>query len=210
MGHPVYGQSKQHHTRKRSHARKAQHGSWLRLPPVVLLHPSLLPPIGGIIKTGVPEGCPGPSVANILCRGGRPAEVRHVPHNKGVGCRGVDNLALDALPTVPPTVPLYEANRGGAARGGVDVALGARPSAVLLRPQAGLAWAPAFILFAGRGSCARKRRGVPADVAGAPYIRTQGHRPLYCRWPRCTDSSSLNAAFALLTPLLALPLALRH
>jgi hypothetical protein len=30
----------------------------------------------------------------------------------------------------------------------------------------------------GRGSCARKRRGVPADVAGAPYIRTQGLRPL--------------------------------
>jgi hypothetical protein len=26
--------------------------------------------------------------------------------SKGVGCRGVDNLALDALPTVPPTVPL--------------------------------------------------------------------------------------------------------
>src|SRR5215207_1605551 len=51
---------------------------------------------------------PGPSVANILRRGGRPAEVRHVPDNKGVGCRGVDNLALDAL----PTVPLWEANRG--------------------------------------------------------------------------------------------------
>ena len=44
---------------------------------------------------------------------------------------------------------------------------------------------PAFILEAGRGSCARKRRGVPADVAGAPYIRTQGLRPLYCPWPRC-------------------------
>src|SRR5918995_626773 len=67
----------------------------------------------------------------------------------------------------------------------------------------GLYGALAFILVAGRGSCARKRRGVPADVAGAPYIRTQGHRPFYCRWPRCTDSSSLNAAFAFLTPLLA-------
>src|SRR5215208_729930 len=55
---------------------------------------------------GYPSGCPGPSVANILRRGGRPAEVRHVPDNKGVGCRGVDNLAVDALPTVPPTVPL--------------------------------------------------------------------------------------------------------
>src|SRR5918994_254605 len=130
---------------------------------------------------GYPSGCPGPSVANIPRREGRPAEVRHDPDNKGVGCRGVDNVAL-----------------------------GARPIAVLLRPQAGLAGAPAFILVAGRGSCARKRRGVPADVAGAPYIRTQGHRPFYCRWPRCTDSSSLNAAFAFLTPLLALPLALRH
>src|SRR5215208_6994043 len=89
------------------------------------------------------SGYPGPFVANILRRGGRPAEVRHVPVNKGVGCRGGDNLALDALPTAPP---LYEANRGGAAGGGVDVALGARPSAVLLRPQAGLAGAPAFIL----------------------------------------------------------------
>jgi hypothetical protein len=39
--------------------------------------------------------------------GGRPAEVRHVPDNKGVGCRGGDNVALDALPTVPPTVPRY-------------------------------------------------------------------------------------------------------
>src|ERR687898_1030750 len=155
---------------------------------------------------GYPSGCPGPSVANVLRRGGRPAEARHVPDNKGVGCRGGDNLALDALPAVPP---LYEANRGSAARGGVDVARGALPTAVLLRPQAGLAGAPAFILVAGRGSCARKRRGVPADVAGAPYIRTQGQRPLYCRWPRCTDSSSLNAAFAFLTPLLALPLALR-
>src|SRR5215212_4560128 len=82
-----------------------------------------------------PSGCPGPSVANIPRRGGRPAEVRHVPDNKGVGCRGVDNLALDAL----PTIPLYEANRGSsAARSGVDVARGARPSAVLLRPRAGL------------------------------------------------------------------------
>ena len=45
------------------------------------------------------------------------------------------DLALGAL----PTVPLYEANRGGsAARGGVDVARGARPTAVLLRPRAGL------------------------------------------------------------------------
>jgi hypothetical protein len=79
--------------------------------------------------------CPGPSVANIPRRGGRPAEVRHVPDNKGVGCRGVDNLALDALPTVPP---LYEANRGSAARGGVDVARGALATAVLLRPRAGL------------------------------------------------------------------------
>src|SRR5918999_1426419 len=157
MGHPVYGQSKQHHTRKRRHARKAQHGSWLRLPPVVLLHPSLLPPIGGIIKTGVPEGCPGPSVANIPRRGGRPAEVRHVPDNKGVGCRGVDNLALDAL----PTVPLYEANRGGsAARGGVDVARGARPTAVLLRPQAGLAGAPAS-LFSNGNLIEIKSIGVP-------------------------------------------------
>jgi hypothetical protein len=50
----------------------------------------------------------------------------------------------------------------------------------------GLAGAPAFILVAGRGSCARKRRGVPADVAGAPCIRTQGLQPLYCPWPRCT------------------------
>src|SRR5919107_6104988 len=63
--------------------------------------------------------------------------------------------------------------------------------------RAGAAGAPAFILVAGRGSCARKRRGVPADVAGAPYIQTQGHRPFYCRWPRCTDSSSLNVAFTL-------------
>jgi hypothetical protein len=55
--------------------------------------------------------------------------------NKGVGCRGGDNLALDAL----PIVPLYEANRGGsAARGGVDVASGALTTAVLLRPRAGL------------------------------------------------------------------------
>src|SRR5215207_5026581 len=84
---------------------------------------------------GYPSGCPGPSVANIPRRGGRPAEVRHVPDNKGVGCRGVDNLALDALPTV---LPLYEANRGSAARGGVDVALGALATAVLLRPRAGL------------------------------------------------------------------------
>src|SRR5215208_1939487 len=88
-----------------------------------------------LIGSGHLSGCPGPSVANILRRGGRPAEVRHVPDNKGVGCRGVDNLALDAL----PTVPLYEANRGGsAARSVVDVARGARPTAVLLRPRAGL------------------------------------------------------------------------
>src|SRR5215208_3714699 len=96
---------------------------------------------------GYPSGYPGPSVANILRRGGRPPEVRHVPDNKGVGCRGGDNLVLDAL----PTVPLYEANRGGgAARGGVAVARGARPTAVLLRPQAGLAGAPALYLLPGR------------------------------------------------------------
>src|SRR5215217_6943739 len=84
---------------------------------------------------GYPSGCPGPSVANIPRRGGRPAEVRHVPDNKGVGCRGGDNLAVDAL----PTVPLYEANRGGgAARSVVGVARGARPTAVLLRPRPGL------------------------------------------------------------------------
>src|SRR5215212_4285309 len=84
---------------------------------------------------GYPSGCPGPTVANILRRGGRPEEVRHSPDNKGVGCRGGDNLALDAL----PTVPLYEANRGGsAARSVVDVARCARPTAVLLRPRPGL------------------------------------------------------------------------
>src|SRR5918998_171505 len=84
---------------------------------------------------GYPSGCPGPSVANIACRGGHPAEIRHVPDNSGVSGRSGDNLALDAL----PTVPLYEANRGGsAARSVVDVARGARPTAVLLRPRAGL------------------------------------------------------------------------
>src|SRR5215213_4975398 len=103
---------------------------------------------GYLTRLGYPSGCPGPSVANIPRRGGPPAEVRHVPDNKGVGCRGGDNLALDALPTVPPTVPLYEANRDGAARGGVDVALGALTTAVLLRPRAGLAGAPAIIMLA--------------------------------------------------------------
>jgi hypothetical protein len=93
---------------------------------------------------GYPSGCPCPSVANIARKGGRPAEVRHVPDNKGLGCRGVDNLALDAL----PTVPLYEANRGGsAARSVVDVARGALTTAVLLRPWAGLR-APPFIMLA--------------------------------------------------------------
>jgi hypothetical protein len=42
---------------------------------------------------------------DILRRGGLPAEVRHVPDNSGVGCLGVDNLALDALPTVPSSRP---------------------------------------------------------------------------------------------------------
>jgi hypothetical protein len=60
--------------------------------------------------------------------------VKHVPGNSGVSGCGVDNLALDAL----PTVPLYEANRGGGARGVDPVALGALPTAVLLRPRAGL------------------------------------------------------------------------
>src|SRR5215217_863909 len=46
---------------------------------------------------GYPSGCPGPSVANIPRRGGRPAEVRHVPDNKGVSCRGLDYVALGAL-----------------------------------------------------------------------------------------------------------------
>jgi hypothetical protein len=53
--------------------------------------------------------------------------VRHVPGNSGDSGRVVDNLALGALPT-----PLQEANLGGAARGGVDVARGALPTAVLL------------------------------------------------------------------------------
>jgi hypothetical protein len=59
--------------------------------------------------------------------------------------------------------------------------------------------APAFILVAGRGSCARKRRGVPADVAGAPCIRTQGLQPLYCPWPCCFPDLPIfpSAAFAL-------------
>src|SRR5215207_4689687 len=73
-----------------------------------LPHPDSSCSYQGDPGTGYPSGYPGPSVANILRRGGRPAEVRHVPHNKGVGCHGVDNLALDAL----PTVPLWEANRG--------------------------------------------------------------------------------------------------
>src|SRR5215211_4405370 len=102
--------------------------------PPINLRPAVLVPIGA----GYPSWRPGPFVASISRRGGRPEEVRHVPDNSGVSGRGVDNLALDALP----------ANR---------VSLYNRP---------------------GRGSCARKRRGVPADVAGAPYIRTQGLRPL--------------------------------
>src|SRR5215213_11589584 len=81
---------------------------------------------GYLTRLGYPSGCPGPSVANIPRRGGPPAEVRHVPDNKGVGCRGGDNLALDAL----PTIPLYEASRGGAARSVVDVARGARPTEI--------------------------------------------------------------------------------
>jgi hypothetical protein len=59
--------------------------------------------------------------------------VGHVLDNSGVSGRGVDNPTLDAL----PTVPLQEANHSGAARGGVDVALGALSTAVLLRPRAG-------------------------------------------------------------------------
>src|SRR5215213_2368115 len=51
--------------------------------------------------TEYPSGCPGPFVASIPRRRGRPEEVRHVPDNSGVSGRGVDNLALDALPTVP-------------------------------------------------------------------------------------------------------------
>src|SRR5215213_6086863 len=54
---------------------------------------------------GYPSGHPGPSKANILRRGGRPAEVRHVPDNSGVSGLGVDNLALDALPTVSSSRP---------------------------------------------------------------------------------------------------------
>jgi hypothetical protein len=88
------------------------------------------------LRTGLghPSACPGPFVGNIHHRRGRAEEVRHVPDNSGVSGRGVDNLALDAL----PTVPLYEANRGGGARSVDPVALGALPTAVLLRPRAGL------------------------------------------------------------------------
>src|SRR5215211_3224655 len=52
---------------------------------------------GYLTRLGYPSGCPGPSVANIPRRGGPPAEVRHVPDNKGVSCRGLDYVALGAL-----------------------------------------------------------------------------------------------------------------
>src|SRR5215204_5544569 len=53
-------------------------------------------------KIGVALGVDDP---RSLGRGGRPEEVRHVPDNSGVSGRGVDNLALDALPTVPSSWP---------------------------------------------------------------------------------------------------------
>ena len=62
--------------------------------------------LSGRPGSGYPSGCPGPFVASINSRGGgRPEEVRHVPDNSGVSGRGVDNLALDALRTVPSSRP---------------------------------------------------------------------------------------------------------
>src|SRR5918992_2730161 len=106
MGHPVYGQSKQLHTRKRGHARKAQHGSWLRLPPVVLLHPSLLPPIPDIIKTGTPKDAPAravlslePSFAPRTCGRGKARTPPSLLARLGV------NPAADELEEASPTWP---------------------------------------------------------------------------------------------------------
>jgi hypothetical protein len=87
----------------------------------------------------------------------------------------------------------HDNNRGGGTRCGVA------PTAASLRPRAGLSGSGLYTA-PGRGSCARKRRGVPADVAGAPCIRTQGLQPLYCPWPRlstCRARPSLCALASL-------------
>jgi hypothetical protein len=60
--------------------------------------------------------------------------VRFVPGNSGVSGRGVDYCALAAL----ASVPFYDRHRDGAARDVVDVAGGALPTSVLLRPRASL------------------------------------------------------------------------
>ena len=126
-----------------------------------------------------------PGGAGTLCEAlSHPSRARHTGFSHRVGVSLV--YFPPALRSAPPRCCRY--NR----RGRAPVACGggasstARGGALVKRARAPyrVRRAPAFILVAGRGSCARKRRGVPADVAGAPYIRTQGHRPLYCRWPR--------------------------
>jgi hypothetical protein len=55
----------------------------------------------GLSGPGHPSGRPGLVVANLPRRKGRSEEVRHIPHdgNRERGDRGVDNVAIGAVPT---------------------------------------------------------------------------------------------------------------